>query len=435
MSPVLPEKDGHPVEMSDESSFPTAAGVVLTVSQLTSRIKDALERDFPDVWVAGELSRVTRAASGHVYLTLKDEAAVLNGIIWRPLASGLRFRLEEGLAVVVRGSVEVYAPRGSYQLIIREVQPRGVGALQLAFRQLVERLEKEGLFSPEHKKPLPQMPTRIGIVTSPTGAAVRDIVNVISRRWPLAELFVLPRRVQGAGAAEEIAAAVALLNEKRKDLDLVIVGRGGGSLEDLWAFNEEVLARAIYASGLPIVSAVGHEIDFSICDFVADLRAATPTEAGELAAPDRHEVARRLEDLRRRMAGALQNAVAGARQRLDALARRRVLEHPETALHERAQTLDRLLERLSTLMRHALALLGERLRATGAALEALSPLRVLERGYSITFAADGAVLRSARDVAEDDMIRTRFLAGEVDSRVTEVRPGCAGSAREGHSDE
>ncbi len=284
----------------------------LSVSEVTALIKENLETAFADVYVVGELSRVTRASSGHLYMTLKDEGAVLQAVAWRNVAQGLRFRLEEGLQVVARGSVDVYAPRGSYQLIVTWMEPRGLGALQLAFRQMQEKLQKEGLFSPEHKVGLPPFPVRIGLVTSPTGAAVRDMINVIGRRWPLAQLYVYPCRVQGEGAAAEIAAGIARLNEKRPDLDLMIVGRGGGSLEDLWAFNEEVVARAVFASRIPVVSAVGHEIDFTICDFAADVRAATPTEAGELVVPDRAEVASSLRLYRRRLGLALGRMVSRA---------------------------------------------------------------------------------------------------------------------------
>ncbi len=317
--------------------------------------------------------------------------------------------------------MDVYAPRGSYQLIVSWMEPRGLGALQLAFRQMQEKLQKEGLFSPEHKVPLPPFPARIGLVTSPTGAAVRDMINVIGRRWPLAQLYVYPCRVQGDAAAAEIAAGIARLNEKRPDLDLMIVGRGGGSLEDLWAFNEEVVARAVFASRIPVVSAVGHEIDFSICDFTADVRAATPTEAGELVVPDRAEVASSLRLYRRRLGLALGRMVSRAQEKLDALTARYAFRHPESALLERAQRLDDLIERMRTLLEHRLGLLGEALGGSGRRLEALSPLKVLGRGYSLTFAADGRTLRSVEGLAAGDRIRTRLHAGEVESEVTATR--------------
>jgi exodeoxyribonuclease VII large subunit len=402
-----------------ETELPLVAPglVVWTVSQLTAHIKQTLETAFPNVCVVGEISEITRPVSGHLYLTLKDEGAVLRAIIWRGLAEGLRFDLKEGLQVVARGGIDVYAPRGAYQLIIRDIQPVGVGALQLAFKQLVEKLEKEGLFRAEHKAPLPRFPRRIGIVTSPTGAAIRDMINVITRRWPLAEIYLLPRRVQGDGAAEEIAAGIHLLNQKRPDLDVIIVGRGGGSLEDLWAFNEEVLARAIYASDIPVISAVGHETDYCISDFVADLRAATPTEAGEKAVPERLEILRSLGHLKSRMASSLGAAVEGARQRLRAVGQRYVLRHPEVPLRERAQRLDDFFERMRACISHMLELLREKGRAAANSLEALSPLKVLERGYSITMDGQGQVIKDPEQVNVGDGIKVMVHMGEMDARV------------------
>ena len=403
---------------SSEASQP----VVLTVTEITARIKQTLEGAFSDVCIMGEVSQWKRAASGHIYLTLKDEGSVLSAAIWRNVASRLKFELEDGMAVVAQGHIDVYPPRGSYQLIVTDLHPRGVGALQLAFRQLVEKLEKEGLFRPERKKPLPPYPRRIGIVTSPTGAAVRDIVRVIRRRWPSTNLLLMPVRVQGKGAAGEIAAAVRLLNQRRPDLDLIIVGRGGGSLEDLWAFNEEVVARAIGDSDLPVISAVGHEVDVTISDMVADLRAATPTEAGEKAVPDADEVSAGLDHLARRLAMRLEARVKAARQSLHALMRRPVLKRPQDMLRERSQRLDELVDAAHTRVAHALALVKERLRGAGGRLGALSPLKVLERGYSITIGPDGAVVRSPDAVARGDEILTRILGGELRSTVLDARP-------------
>lgn len=414
---------------SDQSMGP------LSVSELTARIKENLESAFPSVYVVGEISRFTRATSGHVYLTLKDEHAVLSGVIWRGVASSLRFEPEEGMEVVARGAIDVYAPRGSYQLIISWMEPRGLGALQLAFRRLMERLEKEGLFREEIKKPLPPFPRRIGVVTSPTGAAIRDIINVISRRFPAVELYLLPSRVQGGEAAGEIAAAIDMLNAKRPDLDLIIVGRGGGSLEDLWAFNEEAVARAIYRSRIPIVSAVGHEIDFSISDFAADVRAATPTEAGEIVVPDRTELLERLKERRKRLAMALQGMVERGRTRLAAITSRYAFRRPEAALRERAQRLDDVLEKLKTLFAHRLGLLREAIMGTGRRLEALSPLRVLERGYSVTFGPDGRILRSVAALAHGDTMTSRLHQGEVLSKVLELKGRAEPAAEETERDE
>jgi len=393
---------------------------VFTVSELTALVQELLGTAFANVYVVGEISRVTRATSGHVYLTLKDESAVLNAVMWRHVASTLRFGLEEGMEVLACGSVDVYPPRGSYQLIVTHVEPRGVGALQVAFRQLMEKLEKEGLFRPERKRPLPPFPRRIGVVTSPTGAAIRDIINVISRRFPAVELYLMPTRVQGAEAAGEIAQAIDTLNEKRPGLDLLIVGRGGGSMEDLWPFNEEVVARAIYRSAIPVVSAVGHEIDYSISDYVADVRAATPTEAAELVVPDRAELLERLSQRRRRLAMALQAAVEAARARLAALASRYAFRRPDAVLREKAQRVDDAMAALTTAWKHRRELLAEALKGAERRLQALSPLRVLERGYSLTFAPDGSLLRSPAGLRLGDRIRTRLHAGRVLSDVASV---------------
>ncbi|MCD6415578.1 MAG: exodeoxyribonuclease VII large subunit [Planctomycetes bacterium] len=393
----------------------------LTISQLTAKIKGTLESRFANVRVVGEISQFTRASSGHVYLTLKDENAVLRTVLWRPVAASLQFELAEGLEVIVRGDVEVYAPRGSYQLIARSMAPVGAGALRLAFQLLTEKLKKEGLFRLEHKKPLPLFPRKIGVVTSPTGAAVRDIINVIRRRYPPVELYVYPCAVQGKDAAPQIAAAVERLNRQRPDLDLIIVGRGGGSLEDLWAFNEEVVARAIFESRIPIVSAVGHQVDFSISDFVADVRAATPTEAGEIVAPDGAELLRRVRQLARRMGLSLGNAVEAARRRLEAMVTRPAFRKPGAALLQRAQRADDALEKMKSLMARRLDSSRERCATARHRLQALGPLGVLERGYSLTLGPDGSILRSVEGAHEGDAITTRLRDGSLRSSVLDVK--------------
>ncbi|MFW5915082.1 MAG: exodeoxyribonuclease VII large subunit [Planctomycetota bacterium] len=392
----------------------------LTISELTAQLKRTIEDTFQNIRVVGEVSRFTRASSGHIYLTLKDEDAVLKGIIWRSRARRMDFDLEDGLEVIAEGNLDVYPPRGSYQLIIRDIEPRGMGGLELAFRQLVEKLKDEGLFRPEHKKELPEFPTRIGIVTSPTGAAVRDIVRVISRRWPPVRIYLLPRRVQGEGAAEEIAGAIRLLNNRLPDLDLMIVGRGGGSLEDLWAFNEEVVARAIFDSDIPVVSAVGHEVDVSVSDMVADLRVATPSAAGENVVPDYREVIGGLQHMGRRMVRALQNRTTAARQQLDALRRSHVLRHPERLLQDRAQKADELWNELETNFNHRLEMMREKINSLGGRLDALSPLRVMDRGYSVALDSGGDLLCSVDQVEPGDDIFTRMQDGRIRSTVRDV---------------
>lgn len=393
---------------------------VLGISELTAHIKGAMEANFPDVCVQGEISQFTCAASGHVYMTLKDDRSVLKAILWRSVARSLTFELEEGLEVICRGGIDVYPPRGSYQLIGREIFPCGAGSLQLAYKQLLKRLEKEGLFDKRYKKHLPRFPTKIGIVTSKTGAAVRDIIRVIRRRWPVATIYLLPTQVQGQKAAGQIERALGLLNERYPELDFIIAGRGGGSLEDLWAFNEECVARAIFASNIPVVSAVGHEVDFTVADFVADLRAATPSEAGEKTVPDRVDLLSRIDQLARRLARALHNKVKTGRRRLDALGNRRAIKQPETFFQDKIQRVDELLENIYKAEKVQRDRKTQLLDSLKARLEALSPQKVLQRGYSITFSPDGSPLIDAAAVKAGQKIETRLCKGGIKSIVEEA---------------
>ncbi len=372
--------------------FEAAEPTFCTVTELTARIKLALERGFSEVTLRGEISNLARPRSGHVYFSLKDDAASIRAVLWKSEAERLVFDLADGMAVKVSGKLAVYAPRGEYQVTVRRVEPEGIGALELAFRQMVTRLAAEGLFDASRKKPLPRFPRRIVVVTSPTGAAIRDLLQVTGRRWPLTEILIAPAKMQGIGAGGEVAAALALANQV-SGADLIIIARGGGSLEDLWAFNEEVVARAIAGSRLPVVSAVGHEVDTTIADLVADLRAATPSVAGELCVPDIQDVIQQLDRLGDRIARAGRSRIEQARLRL-------------VALSERA---DRAIHRGLDDRRHRLARLA-------AGLEALSPLGVLARGYSITLHND-VVVRGPADVRPGDLIRTRLAAGQILSRV------------------
>jgi len=396
-----------------------------TVSELTREIKDRLEAHYPDVWVSGEISNCRPARSGHVYLTLKDDQSQISAVIWRNTASQLQFDLTDGLEVVARGGVEVYLPRGQYQLVIRQLTPRGVGALELAFRQLQEHLAAEGLFDADRKQPIPRFPRRIALVTSPTGAAVRDMLQVITRRWPSVEIVLLPVRVQGAGAAEEIARAIELVPSLPR-VDVVIAGRGGGSLEDLWAFNEEIVARAIAGCPVPLVSAVGHEIDVSIADLVADVRALTPSEAGELVVPHRDELRTSLQGTRTRLAAALNQQAQRSRGRLDAFASRPVLVRPHGQVRELAGRVDELQQRIDRAGRNRIRASRDRLGTAAAALQALSPLEVLGRGYSMTRTIDGGVVRTAENLQAGDQIVTTLASGHVTSRVESTRPDTPG---------
>ena len=390
---------------------------IQTVSELTGEIKDLIEGNLPEVWVSGEVSSCLRANSGHIYFTLKDEGAQLSAVVWRNTASRFRFELHDGLQVVVNGSVEVYAPRGSYQVIVRQLIPQGVGALELAFRQMHAKLEAEGLFNPARKRPIPRFPKRIALVTSPTGAAVRDMIQVITRRWQATDIIIVPVKVQGDGAAEEIATALRNVH-RLPDVDVVICGRGGGSLEDLWAFNEEVVARAIAACQLPVISAVGHEIDVTIADLVADVRALTPSEAGERVVPDKAEVTRALDNVRQRLISGLKNRAANARLQLDGLASRRVIARPFQRVHDEFTRLDELDVRLRRAVRQRAVAAKQQLDLAAATLDALSPLKVLGRGYSITRRAETGDLVTASDqLVIGDRITTIFALGQLTSRV------------------
>lgn len=391
----------------------------LSVTQVTRFIKATLEESFPRVLVQGEISNLQRASSGHVYLTLKDSQAQLRAVLWRSTAARLRFDLHDGLAVVATGPIEVYEPRGYYQLTIESLVPQGLGALELAFRQLYERLKLEGLFDEGRKRPRPAIPTRIALITSPTGAAVRDMLQVLSRRWPATPVVIIPVPVQGAEAPPQIAAALNLVG-RIPGVDLVLCGRGGGSLEDLWAFNTEVVARAIHACPVPVVSAVGHEVDVTIADWVADVRAATPTEAAELAVPDQAQIAAALEQCAGRLRGALYNRLQRARQRLGQLAARRMWSRPHELLHSAARRVDELEERQRRAIARQVEVGRTDVARLAAALHALSPLGVLQRGYSVTrTAADKRVVSDAATAPPGTLIETLLTQGRLISRVEE----------------
>ena len=396
---------------------------LLTVSQLTQLIKGTLESTFPSIWVVGEASDVSQPHSGHIYFTLKDQKAKLSGVIWSSIAQRMRFRLEEGQQVICLGDVSVYAPHGKYQLKVSQIQPHGQGALQLAFQQLQKRLAGEGLFDPARKRQLPAFPRRVGFVTSPTGAAIHDFLQVAARRFQGVQILVIPARVQGEGSALEIARGIELANRLRPPLDVLVVGRGGGSLEDLWSFNEEVVVRAIYASRVPVVSAVGHEIDVTLADLVADVRALTPSEAAERVIPSAEELTGRLTQLQRRMAHIVRSRVAAIRRQVEQLASRRVLRDPRTLIYDLSRRLDDLDQQASRAIRRRLLTSGDRLAALSARLESLSPLAVLARGYSVTTRAEtGEIVRSASGISTGVRLKSRLLDGELLSRVESVTP-------------
>ena len=395
----------------------------LSVSELTAQIKDLLEAAFPEVWVAGEISNFARPQSGHCYLTLKDDRSQLRAVMWRGVAARLRFEPQDGMEVVCRGHVDLYAARGSYQLVIADIVPQGVGALELALRQLREKLTREGLFDSARKRPLPQFVRRIAVVTSPTGAAIRDFLQVLGRRWRGADVLVVPVRVQGEGAAAEIVAAIQTVNRLATPIDCLVVTRGGGSMEDLWAFNEEPVVRAIAASEIPVVSAVGHEIDVTLSDLAADLRALTPSEAAELVAPAAEELVAELRQVERRLAAALRSRAEAARLRLDGIARNVVFRRPFQRVFELSRRLDDLGDRSARAVRGLVRLAHQRTDTVAGRLESLSPLAVLGRGYSLTQrGADGRLIRSADELSPGEEITTRFAHGQAASRVERVEP-------------
>ncbi len=391
------------------------------VSELVGGLRELLEEEVGRVFVVGEISNLRRAPSGHVYFTLKDDQAQLRAALFRSAAVRLPFDPEDGLEVVVEAEVTVYAARGDLQLIVRQMEPRGQGALQLAFEQLRARLEAEGLFEPARKRELPDWPRRVGVVTSPSGAAVRDVIQVSGRRMPGIPLLIAPARVQGEGAEEELAAALAALG-RVADVDVILLVRGGGSLEDLRPFNTERIARAIAASRVPVVAGVGHEVDVSIADLAADARAPTPSAAAALALPDRSAWLDRARSLARRLAGAAGARLARAGRRLDRLAGALRAHAPGARLAARRARLDTLSRALEREGAHAVARRRERLAALAGHLDALSPLAVLGRGYAIARLPSGQVLRRASDVAPGDAFSLRLGEGELDAAVTGPRP-------------
>ncbi len=393
---------------------------VLTISELTREVKGLIEDGFPSVWVAGEVSNLSRPSSGHVYLTLKDADSQLRTVIWRSNVLRVRFDLRDGLEVIVHGRVSVYPARGEYQLVGEEVYPKGLGAADLALRQLKEKLSKLGYFSAERKRPLPRFPRRVALVTSPSGAAVRDMLEILGRRWPAIEVWICPVPVQGDGAAEKIAAAIQLVN-RCQEIEVMVIGRGGGSVEDLWAFNAECVAHAIFRSRIPVVSAVGHEIDLTIADLVADCRALTPSEAAERIVPHCEELREGLRAVEAQLRNLLVQRLALTKTRLDDLAQRRSFRMPLERVREHERRLDDSAGRLQRALRQRLVQMRERLEAQTARLESLSPLNVLGRGYSLTRReADQVVVRRPDQVRPGERLVTDIQRGRIYSRVEQT---------------
>lgn len=407
---------------------PLQSPEVLSVSEVTARVKAAIEHHpaLSNIWMKGEISNFRQPSSGHMYFTLKDEKSRMRAVMFRGRAQHVRFRMEDGLTVMVRGSVGLYEASGEYQFYVEEVLPAGQGALYLAFEQLKERLEKEGLF--DQKRRIPYFPKTVALITSPTGAAVRDMISVIRRRNPTVHLLLIPAVVQGDGAAPSICRALALAQEC-KEIDLIIFGRGGGSLEELWAFNEESVARAIFESRIPTISAVGHETDYTIADFVADVRAPTPSAAAELAVPELRELRATLADLRHRGVGALQKRAQHYRDRLRLLQNSAALTQPDRMLRQVRQRLDELIQRAQDVAVGRVERDRHRLNVAVAKLDSLSPLATLARGYAIcTRDETGEVVRDADTVRNGERLTVKVAHGEIPCRA--VKPTRAARKRE-----
>jgi len=390
---------------------------VLSVSELTQLVKQSLESEFPQVWVQGELSNCRRHSSGHYYFTMKDEGAQISAVLWRSRAEGLAFSPADGMKVQARGALSVYPPRGNYQIDVVRLLPVGIGELQQAFENLKQRLAAEGLFDPARKRRIPSYPDRIGIITSPTGAALQDIRSVLSRRLPSLEIVLCPARVQGSGAAEEIAEAIRDANEYG-ELDCIILTRGGGSLEDLWAFNEEIVARAIAASRIPIISAVGHEIDFSIADFTADLRAPTPSAAAELVVPDRSDLIDILRNYSYTMRQRLTDRIAQFREHIGHLVLSYSFNRPKDLLGRYSQKADELERDLASASFRQLEKAQKRYHSLYQQLNALGPRNVLKRGYAMVQRDQKTITRAAQ-LKGGDETEIQFYDGSVPARISE----------------
>ncbi|MCX6143832.1 MAG: exodeoxyribonuclease VII large subunit [Ignavibacteriales bacterium] len=384
---------------------------VLTVTDITRQIKSSLEQRFTRVWVQGEISNFKRHTSGHLYFTLKDEGAQISAAMWRSRAGSLLFQPEDGMKVIARGGITVYPPRGSYQIDVDQLTPLGIGELQIAFERLKKKLAAEGLFDEGRKRPLPPYPKAVGIITSETGAALQDVRTVLGRRFPGVELVLLPVRVQGVGASDEIARAIQDMNRYGK-VDVMIVGRGGGSLEDLWAFNEEIVARAIYASAIPIVSAVGHEIDFTIADFVADLRAPTPSAAAEMIVPDRLEILEVIRNYEYTIRQALTQRITAHRERVESLIGSYAFNRAKDMVREFVQRLDELQRTMSGTVAHRTERTAQDVESLKKRLFALSPQGVLKRGYAIV-RKNGAPVTHAHQLVRNDEASVEFQDGKV----------------------
>ncbi len=393
----------------------------ISISELTKNIKSILEGNFPDVWIEGEVSNLSTPSSGHMYFTLKDENSQIRAVMFRSRCAFLQYKLEDGMKVIVRGSITVYEKRGDYQILVEELQPAGVGSLYVALEQLKQRLKKEGLFDVSHKKPIPLIPQQVGIITSPSGAAIRDILNIITRRFYNIEILINPVRVQGKEAPEEIIQAIKEFNNLAKKPDVLIVTRGGGSIEDLWAFNDEFVAKAIFDSKIPIISAIGHETDFTIADFVADLRAPTPSAAAELVVKNKEELNTTLNSLLIRLKNTINAQLAQFLARLQRCQQSPVFGHPYQNIFQFQQRVDDAVNTLLLLGSHLMEQKKAQLQNLTDRLTTLSPLAILERGYSITSKLiTGELIKDVAKVKVGDDLNIKVHQGQMTAKVESI---------------
>lgn len=392
---------------------------VLSVAELSLLLKNVLEIEFPEVWVAGEISNLSRPQSGHCYFTLKDNDAQIRGVLWRGTAERMKFDLKDGMQVICVGNIDLYPPRGTYQLVVRFAEPTGIGPLQVAFKQLHEKLKAEGLFEPARKKPIPRIPERIGVITSPTGAAVRDFLQVLNRRWNFTDITIIPTRVQGDEATREIANAIRAANSITPKFDVIVITRGGGSLEDLWCFNEEEVVRAIVASAIPTISAIGHEIDVTLSDLAADERALTPSEAAEKVAPSRDEIIRSVKRSKDYLNQLLFSKLESAVEKLNQIESRPIFRKPLESIRNFQRRLDELEADANRSIRQMTLNQKNQVAALARQLESVSPLAVLQRGYSVTQLTDekSSLVNSVTVIKKGDLVRTQVADGSFISRI------------------
>ena len=390
---------------------------IYSVSEITRNIRIILEEAFGTAWIEGEVANYTLHSSGHMYFSIRDEKATLQCAMFKRANAKIGFNLKSGMKVICFGKISVYEARGNYQLIVENIEPKGVGALQIRFDELKNKLREEGLFDESHKVPIPHLPTRIGIVTSPTGAAIRDILNILKRRFANVEIIINPVKVQGVGAKEEIAQAIKEFN-KLKNIDVMIVTRGGGSLEDLWPFNEEIVARAIYESEIPIISAVGHEIDYTISDFTADLRVPTPSAAAELVIPEKKELINRIENCITRLKNTLFSKLDILTEKLATLKESYCLKQPLNIITQHEQKIDDIIKSIFIHTDHVLKFKNENFNLLIQKLEALSPLGILNRGYSITMTQESSrIIKDIKDLNKGGLIKTKLAKGNIISKI------------------